>query len=1147
MKTLFEVPRRRWARILSGAMRCCAGAFTLCAGTVPLRAGPTPAVDLTRVQTPLYLPEGRAFVRRNSDRFNNRPLYGHENYSVVLAGDRPFFRLGTAKDLNGAFLFGVVCGGEGRWLHDFADRESRYVEGRMEWRLSDPAFPGVVIDLAVVPLAADAGLAARLTATGTAPGDRLVWAVGGAVVETQSTLWKYDVTTWGRDAMMQTSFDPATAAGNRVRIEAPAWFVFPGPGAGEPAPARGGQEWGPGDAGARGVAGVCDAPSELRIVPAAAWTSPARLAAAAAVDAAAGPVLCGITPLAAGTPVHWLARAGAGTPGAQLRPTDAAPAFAAGVARLAAVARQVVLETPDPRLDAAVAAAAVAYRSTYRGSVFNHSGMRWGVPLLGWRSIFGATAFGWHREVLAQARVCLARQKTADDDRIAAVADPARKLASQAPSSRLFGRGRVDAYHPAHYNMQSQFFDQLVHAWRWTGASDLERLLRPALELHLDYIRECFDPDGDGIYESYLNTWPTDGTWFSGGGTAEETAYAHRGHAAARDLARRAGDASAVARHEAALQRIERGFQDLLWVADKGHVGAYREQLGLRRLHESSWLYSTFCPIDAGLLSPAQLPSALHYTEWALERVRMPYGGEQVWPSNWVPSVWSVRQIWPGDGYHLALAYYQAGLGAEAWNVFSGTFPHYMFYGPVPGDQGHPAGGTDFTDISSMFCRTVVEGLFGFAPDRPNGRIRIAPQLPSGWPHAAIRTPDFALRFRGDATRVRYEIELTEPAPAELIVPISARRIGGVTVDGRPARFEVRAGFGRSEVVVALPAAAAATVEVEIGEPTAPFVPQQREVERGATVALDAGARVVAWRDPQGVLGDPRAEGPSLVGRVVSAEGHRLVQVLVEEGAQQQWRFFKLQITDRPGAAARAARSLAAAPADATWHPVDLGSVHNADVRNIYRQEYLAPRPATVSLRVGSDGYSSWQFVLDARNKVPVIELDRVPALQRADGLLRTDQGAVFAPPGEERNIAFASLWDNWPDAVTVPVRRAGEALWFLVAGSTNPMQVRIANAEIVVRYADGITDTLELVPPFNYWALTPQAGADYDYRRDAFALPAQPPPQVQLGRNCRAMVLNLRLRPGVMVEDITLRALSPEVVVGLMSMSVQLPPAPRR
>ena len=40
-------------------------------------------------------------------------------------------------------------------------------------------------------------------------------------------------------------------------------------------------------------------------------------------------------------------------------------------------------------------------------------------------------------------------------------------------------------------------------------------------------------------------------------------------------------------------------------------------------------------------------------------------------------------------------------------------------------------GGMDFNDIVHPFARAVVEGLFGYAPDFPNGAVAIAPQFPA--------------------------------------------------------------------------------------------------------------------------------------------------------------------------------------------------------------------------------------------------------------------------------------------------------------------------------------------------------------------------------------------------------------------------------
>jgi hypothetical protein len=179
----------------------------------------------------------------------------------------------------------------------------------------------------------------------------------------------------------------------------------------------------------------------------------------------------------------------------------------------------------------------------------------------------------------------------------------------------------------------------------------------------------------------------------------------------------------------------------------------------------------------------------------------------------------------------------------------------------------------------------------------------------------------------------------------------------------------------------------------------------------------------------------------------------------------------------------------------------------------------------------------------------PEIKTDKVNAMPDDSTRLITPQGVPFAWNSGEKNIAFTSLWDNFPSKIEFPVNRTGDAVWFLVSGSTNVMQCRIANAVIRLNYADGQVDSLELVPPVNYWNLStidshataPGQGSrnDYTAETDRFCLPARLPETVQLGENCRAMLLNLKLRPEVELKSVILETLSQEVVVGLMGITV--------
>jgi hypothetical protein len=524
------------------------------------------------------------------------------------------------------------------------------------------------------------------------------------------------------------------------------------------------------------------------------------------------------------------------------------------------------------------------------------------------------------------------------------------------------------------------------------------------------------------------------------------------------------------------------------------------------------------------MLDIHQAASALYYTEWGLERENMPYGGQRCWTSNWVPSLWSLREMWPGDNYHLALAYFQTGLADEGWNVLRGTFPHMAMYGRVPGDLGFPNGGIDFNDCASMFCRSVVEGLFGYRPDYPNGLVTIAPQLPSDWGRASIRTPDFSL----DAGPARYRIELTRPARLDLRLPVRARKLVRVTVNGAPVAWELLPGFGCSVAKIVLPVSRSSTplvVELTCEQPLPQFPAAAIESNIGEKIDFSAGdARVV----------DP-AVPPKMT-------GYHLVESLVQVGDAPQRRLFKIKLNDPKAEAALAARFVDKPPVNARWRCLDLSPHFNGGVRTIFQQQYLSPRPDTCSLRLATNGYSTWQMSLGKGPQSPTIDLGGVPRLLDPTGRLRAPQGVPFVWAGSDRNIAFTSLWDNWPRQVVVPVHGRGEALWLLVCGFTSPMQGRIANAELRMKYADGVVEKLELVPPLNFWSLCPFGGADYDYQRDGFCLPKLPPTTVQLGKNCRAILLNRRLRPNVALESVTLETLSQEVIVGLMGASLMNP-----
>ncbi len=1091
--------------------------------------------------TTLYAVEDSAIVRRNGDRYHNRPLYCKHMPALVMAGDRPCLLFASEPYLCGEFMVALVRGEQGRWLHQFSDISMFYRPGHIEWQIRDPLFPDLTVTMQAVPLAETSGFTVRLEMKNTRAGDKLVWVFGGVTQRSGQHTLNWELDPCCNPERMQRLFQPEDCRGDIVRVEGDRFVLRQPPGALADGSAQ------------HTVAGRSSMPSAMFVVDASAWTNPATLVpATTTAKTPEKPLLCGVIELKDEPPlIYWAIEDFVGDkPGDLGRLENPTDAFESGIKRVESVANQVIVETPVDWLNLAVPCSSIGMDAAYYPPVYVHGTMAWNIPFPGWRTTYGPTAYGWHDNAKTEYIYYIASQTTESNKRFAR-ADPNLGYGQQAQDSRFYGKGRIQKDN-LFYNFQTQFFDQAIYAWRATADPEMEKILWPALELQLEWARDCFDPDGDGVYESYINTWPTDSQWYNGGGTVEESAYAYNAHRAAADMARRAGETAQMTFHQSMSDKIKTGVFTSLWVREKGHMGSYREQLGLRRLHTDAWLYSIFLPIDAGMLTWQEAAQALHYTEWGLERQKMSFGGQRCWTSNWVPAKFSVREMFAGDNYHLALAYYQTGLPEDAWELLKGTTLEAMFNEAVPGAITVPKGGTDFNDCTSMFCRLIVEGLFGYVPDYPNERVIFRPGFPRAWDHASIRTPDYSLTFNRDKGVDRYECAVRKPARLYLELPIYAGCVEEVTVNDNKTEWETVPGIGRSLVRLALDPTMRAVVNIRWSEALATDASIQVQGNVGDTIRLAVGSEpIIEFLDPQEALTDTKLEQGAIVAKLNANPGHHLVLVLVESGKTRQWRQFKIHISDPVGEAAKASQTVTTIPAGATWECINLTDRLNGDIRTIYKQQYLSPRPDTCSVRIGSDGYSPWTFYY-WKLKPLVIDLSNVrsmltPATHNGiggqGGRLLTPQGVPFLWPAGDRNIAFTSQWDNWPRFVIVPVGKKAAAAWFLICGSTNAMQTRIANARLILTYADGVEDVLDLVPPENFWTLCPIGGTDYDYERDGFCLPKTPPPMVQLGNNCRAMMLSRRLRPDVTLKSVTLETLSQEVVIGLMGVTLMSTP----
>ena len=230
----------------------------------------------------------------------------------------------------------------------------------------------------------------------------------------------------------------------------------------------------------------------------------------------------------------------------------------------------------------------------------------------------------------------------------------------------------------------------------------------------------------------------------------------------------------------------------------------------------------------------------------------------------------------------------------------------------------------------------------------------------------------------------------------------------------------------------------------------------------------------------------------------------------------------------------------------------DISKLLNANVADIFRNEYRAPRPPYTTLQIPLQGVGEW---CHPKHR-PVID-DSVLRSQIVKDELVV-MGVPFRTPAVGRNIVYTSLWNNYPDSVVIPMSGSAQRAWLLMAGSTNHMQSRIDNAIVVARYKDGTADTLRLVNPDNWCPI------EQDYYVDGKAFcAAQPRPyrvSLSTGKVSRdlgrllgvegvygrelpggaAQMLCMTLNERKKLVSLTLRTLSNDVVVGLMAVTLQ-------
>jgi hypothetical protein len=168
---------------------------------------------------------------------------------------------------------------------------------------------------------------------------------------------------------------------------------------------------------------------------------------------------------------------------------------------------------------------------------------------------------------------------------------------------------------------------------------------------------------------------------------------------------------------------------------------------------------------------------------------------------------------------------------------------------------------------------------------------------------------------------------------------------------------------------------------------------------------------------------------------------------------------------------------------------VDISNILNDNLSQIFRNNYISPRSPYTTLQIPVHGIGEWCHPLDSAH------IDDSGLRRKSDGNIFVANNVPFRSMQKGKNIAFTSLWDNYPDSLSIPIEGNASNIYLLMAGTTNHMQSRIDNGMLKVCYEDGSEQCIPLTNPYN-WAPIEQ---DYFVDNKAFQLSTKRPYRVHL------------------------------------------------
>lgn len=592
--------------------------------------------------------------------------------------------------------------------------------------------------------------------------------------------------------------------------------------------------------------------------------------------------------------------------------------------------------------------------------------------------------------------------------------------------------------------------------------------------------------------------------------------------------------------------------------------------------------------------------------------------------TNWQPYDWSINNVALAENLQTALAYWQAGRNEDAYQLWKGNLVESMYYGISPGnfeqlshyDAFRGELYRDFADPIGVASRTLTEGLFGVYPKLLENKISIKAGFPKDWNSAELKLPDWEYQFTRTSKKTEYlfKSKYQNPVALEMQIPINYSNIQSVKVNGKKVDWKIKPN-SILQPFIQFETPTGKEFKIEINYSGEELKKEQTDfvnyISENLQLNLDLKKKIKDVLDPQELIKTRNGNQFNLIKEerkgtfFVQVEQNgttwwQPINVDIRFPLETKWVNKQLQIQSKSSNPINGKmtvnglnKTFSVQKNESTtieipvtvlskgtnsivldyngikqnieitdweidnqgqFNNISLASKYNKKVTEIFNQKYLSPRLEVPTLQLPWQGIGNWCYPLITA------QIDDSGLMNKRKNGKVEFLGVPFLIDKTDKNIAFVSQWDNYSDSLEIQISGKGKKIYFLMAGSTNPMQSQIVNGKITVQYVDGSTTELELKNPTNWWPI------EQDLFDDNFALEIPDdkiPYRVKLktgelykggtlekyssikGFTDRqvdggsATIMDLPIDANKELKSIKLTAVSNDVVIGMMSATV--------